>query len=181
MNTQRKVDNLGQNVQSWGSAPTGATEGDITKILCQLREYQDEIKYQTTQVDALATRVLGLEGSLENVAKARCGGRNSEQDGCGQAQGTATFDAGTLPSGGCGAWTSTLGTTWAVGTLPGQKRRCRPAYNLLETAAECTGTAAAPTSGPLKTDTDVTASAATTGAGAPTCGGPRTEPSNNCL
>eukprot|EP00439_Symbiodinium_sp_Y106_P025801 s6076_g3.t1 len=68
MNTQRKVDNLGQNVQSWGSAPTGATEGDITKILCQLREYQDEIKYQTTQVDALATRVLGLEGSLENVA-----------------------------------------------------------------------------------------------------------------
>ena len=32
MNTQRKVDNLGQNVQSWGSAPTGATEGDITKI-----------------------------------------------------------------------------------------------------------------------------------------------------
>ena len=68
MNTQRKVDNLGQNVQSWGSAPTGATDGDITKILCQLREYQDEIKYQTTQVDALATRVLGLEGSLENVA-----------------------------------------------------------------------------------------------------------------
>ena len=27
MNTQRKVDNLGQNVQSWGSAPTGATDG----------------------------------------------------------------------------------------------------------------------------------------------------------
>ena len=74
MNTPRKVDNLGQNVQSWGAAPTGATDGDgdITKILCQLREYQDEIKYQTTQVDALATRVLGLEGSLENV------GRNSE-------------------------------------------------------------------------------------------------------
>ena len=42
--------------------------GDITKILCQLREYQDEIKYQTSQVDALATRVLGLEGSLESVA-----------------------------------------------------------------------------------------------------------------
>ena len=67
MNTQRKVDNLGQNVQSWGAVPTGATDGDITKILCQLREYQDEIKYQTTQVDALATRVLDWKAAWRTL------------------------------------------------------------------------------------------------------------------
>ena len=106
-----------QIVQNWGSTSTGATDGDITKILCQLREYQDEIKYQTTQVDALATRVLGLEGSLESVASklAAVEGTLSKMAAA-RPKAPPPSMPGTAPSCRCGTRTGTVHATRSVGS-----------------------------------------------------------------
>ena len=148
-----------QIVQNWGSTSTGATDGDITKILCQLREYQDEIKYQTTQVDALATSVLGLEGSLESVASklAAVEGTLSKMAAARPKAPPPSMPV-TAPSCRCGTRTGTVHATRSVGsTSSRQRHRCWTAYDFPTFAAKCTDLAAEPERAALEADANTAA------------------------
>ena len=115
-----------------------AARTQVLKILCQLREYQDEIRQQTTQVETLSARVPGLESSLENVASKRKGHSANWQQ---HARRRPASNASAATPYRSWPWTCTGYAPWCSGgALDNMRDTTEP--TLATSAAECSDPAA---------------------------------------